>query len=120
MARRFWLSLSVVTLMSGSAGAQDARGVLQAAATAMGMKDMKSIQYTGTGWQGMVGQNFSPVEDWPRTGLKSYTRTIDFDSMSSKEEYVRSQGTYSTRGGGLGFPFLTDQKVTSMVSGKFA
>ena len=120
MGKHFWTSLGLAALLVGSAAAQDVQSALRTAATAMGMNDMKSIQYTGTGWQGMVGQNYSPGDDWPRTGLKSYTRTIDFDSMSSKEEYVRSQGTYSTRGGGLGFPFLTDQKVTSMLSGKFA
>src|SRR5882724_1414889 len=107
MRKQFWMSLSLVALMAGSAAAQDVTSVLRTAATAMGMNDMKSIQYTGTGWQGMVGQNYAPDQDWPRTGLKSYTRTIDFDTLSSKEECVRSQGTYSVRGGGLGFPFLT-------------
>lgn len=120
MRKHFWIALGLTALLAGSAAAQDVQGALRAASTALGMNDMKSIQYTGTGWQGMVGQNFTPGDDWPRTGLKTYTRTIDFDSMSSKEEYVRSQGTYALRGGGLGFPFLNDQKVTSMVRGKLA
>ena len=54
------------------------------AAAAMGVTNMKSIQYTGTGWQGMVGQNVTPDQDWPRVDLTSYTRTIDFDTMSSQ------------------------------------
>ena len=120
MKKHIWAPLGLAALLAASAAAQDAQSALRTAATTMGMNDMKSIQYTGTGWQGMVGQSYQPIDDWPRTGLKSYTRTIDFDTMSSKEEYVRSQGTYSTRGGGLGFPFLTDQKVTSMVRGKYA
>ena len=120
MARGFWLSLSLAVLMAGSPAAQDARSVLQAAAKAMGVSDVKSIQYTGTGWQGMVGQNFAPDQDWPRVDLKSYTRTIDFESMSSKEEYVRAQGNNPQRGGGAGFPFLTDQQVTNLVSGNYA
>ena len=120
MAKRFWLSLSLAVLMAGSPAAQDARSVLQAAAKAMGVSDVKSIQYTGTGWQGMVGQNFAPDQDWPRVDLTSYTRTIDFDSMSSKEEYVRVQGNHPQRGGGAGFPFLTEQRVTNFVSGNYA
>jgi hypothetical protein len=120
MARGFWLSLILAVLMAGSPAAQDARSVLQAAAKAMGVSDVKSIQYTGTGWQGMVGQNFAPDQDWPRVDLKSYTRTIDFESMSSKEEYVRAQGNNPQRGGGAGFPFLTDQQVTNFVSGNYA
>ena len=120
MAKRVWLFLTIVALTGGPAAAQDARSVLQAAAKAMGVSDAKSIQYTGTGWQGMVGQNFAPDQDWPRVDLTSYTRTIDFDSMSSKEEYVRVQGNHPQRGGGAGFPFLTEQRVTNFVSGNSA
>src|SRR5215510_6071409 len=100
MAKRFWLSLSVIVLMAGAAAAQDLQSVLQAAQAAMGMNNMKSIQYSGTGWQGMVGQNFAPDQDWPRVDLTSYTRTIDFVTMSSREDYVRAQGTNPARGGG--------------------
>jgi len=121
MAKRFWLSLSLATLMmAGSPVAQDAHSVLQTAATAMGVSNMKSITYSGTGWQGMVGQNVAPDQDWPRVDLTSYTRTIDFDTMSSKEEYVRVQGNNPPRGGGAGFPFLTAQRVTNLVSGNYA
>ena len=120
MVKRVWLSLSLAALMAGSPAAQDARGVLQAAAKAMGVSDVKSIQYTGTGWQGMVGQNFAPDQDWPRVDLTNYTRTIDFESMSSKEEYVRVQGNNPQRGGGAGFPFLKEQRVTNLVSGNYA
>jgi glyoxylase-like metal-dependent hydrolase (beta-lactamase superfamily II) len=120
MAKRVWLSLSLAALITGSGAAQDARSVLQAAAKAMGVSDVKSIQYTGTGWQGMVGQNFAPDQDWPRVDLTSYTRTIDFESMSSKEEYVRVQGNHPQRGGGAGFPFLKEQRVTNFVSGNSA
>jgi len=120
MATRLWLSLSLAALMAASVPAQDARSILQATAVAMGVENMRSIQYTGTGWQGMVGQNVAPDQDWPRVDLTSYTRTIDFETMSSREEYVRSQGNNAPRGGGAGFPFLTPQKVVAFVSGTYA
>ena len=120
MATRIWLSLTLAALMAVSAPAQDARSVLQAAAKTMGVENLRSIQYTGTGWQGMVGQNFTPDLDWPRVDLTSYTRTIDFDTMSSREEYVRAQGNNPPRGGGAGFPFLMPQKVVNFVSGTYA
>ena len=90
MTRRLWLSLSLLALMTGPAAGQSAQSVLQATATAMGMENLTSIEYSGTGWQGRVGQNVSPDRDWPRVELDSYTRTIDFETPSSKEEYVRS------------------------------
>ena len=120
MVKRFWLSLSLAALMAGLAAAQDVQSVLQTATTAMGVDNMESIQYSGTGWQGMVGQNIAPDQDWPRVDLTSYTRTIDFDTMSSREEYVRVQGDNPRRGGGAGFPFLAEQRVTNLVSGDYA
>ena len=105
MTARFWLSLSLSALMTGSATAQSVQNVLQTTATAMGMENLTSIQYSGTGWQGRVGQNVSPDRDWPRVELTSYTRTIDFETMSSKEEYVREGGT---------------RQFTNLVSGDYA
>ena len=105
MTTRFWLSLSLSALMIGSATAQSVQSVLQTTATAMGMENLTSIQYSGTGWQGRVGQNVSPDRDWPRVELTSYTRTIDFETMSSKEEYVREGGT---------------RQFTNLVSGDYA
>ena len=75
--------------MAGPAAAQDVQRVLQSTATAMGVENLSSIRYSGTGWQGRVGQNVSPDRDWPWVELTSYTRTIDFGTMSSREEYVR-------------------------------
>ena len=120
MATRFWLSLSLSALIAGSAGAQDVHSVLQTAATAMGVANVESIRYSGTGWQGMVGQNFAPDQDWPRVDLTTYTRTIDFETLSSREEYVRAQGDNPRRRGVRGFPFLAEQRVTNLVSGDCA
>jgi len=120
MTTRLWLSLGLAALLATSTPAQDARGVLQAAAKVMGVENMRSITYSGSGWQGMVGQNFTPDRDWPRVDLQNYTRTIDFDTMSSREEYTRTQGNHPTQGGGAGFPFLQPQKVVNFVSGNFA
>ena len=105
MTRRFWLSLSLSTLMTAPAAAQSVQSVLQSTATAMGMENLTSIQYSGTGWQGRVGQNVAPDRDWPRVDLTSYTMTIDFATPSSKEEFVREGGT---------------RQFTNLVSGDYA
>ena len=106
MLRRFWLFLSLSILIAAPATAQSVQSVLQSTATAMGMENLTSIEYSGTGWQGRVGQNVSPDRDWPRLDLTSYTMTIDFDAMSSKEVYVR--GAAGTR------------QFTNFVSGDYA
>jgi hypothetical protein len=106
-------------LAGGSVHAQDARGVLEAAAKAMGVAEMSSIRYSGTGWVGAVGQNFTPDLDWPRFDLTSYTRTIDFDTLSSAEQMVLVQGNHPQRGGG-GTPIQGEQSRNYMVSGTHA
>jgi hypothetical protein len=63
--------------MTGTATAQDARAVLQAASTAMGAANLTSIQYSGTGWIAAVGASVSAKDDWPRFEMTSYTRIID-------------------------------------------
>lgn len=105
----------VALLLAGPAPAQDARAVLQAAADTMGVTDLTSIQYSGTGWVGGVGQNYAPDQDWPRFELASYTRTIDFATGSSQEEMVLRQGPYRARGGGA--PIVGERRRTLAVSG---
>jgi len=107
--------LMPVLLAAGPVAAQDARAVVQAAADTMGVSNMTSLQYTGTGWIGGVGQNYAPDRDWPRFELANYTRTIDFATGSSKEEMVVRQGDYPARGGGT--PIRGEQHRTQLVSG---
>jgi glyoxylase-like metal-dependent hydrolase (beta-lactamase superfamily II) len=99
--------------------AQDARAVLQAAVTAMGAANVKTIQYSGSGWTAAVGQSFSPEEDWPKFEVTSYTRTIDYQAKSSREELTRRQGNYPPRGGG-GTPLQGDQHQVAILSGNYA
>jgi len=119
MAHRFWLLAVAASLATTPALAQDARAVLQAAAANMGIANLKSIQYSGNGWIGAVGQNYTPADDWPHFEMTGYTRTIDFDSNSSKEEMVLRQGNYVARGGG-GTPIAGEQRRTQLASGGFA
>ena len=119
MAQLVRLVAAVVVLTALPAAAQDARTVLQAAADTMGVTDMTSIQYSGTGWIGAVGQSYAPAEDWPRFELSSYTRTIDFGTYSSKEEMVIRQGSYPERGGG-GALTRGEGRLTRLVSGSRA
>ena len=61
MTTRFWLSLSLSVLMAAPAAAQSVQSVLQSVATAMGMENLSSIQYSGTGWQGESDKTFHPI-----------------------------------------------------------
>jgi len=118
--RKTLLAFFVVQLfVVWTAAAQDVQSVLQAASDAMGATNMTSIRYSGTGWRGAVGQNYTPAQDWQRFDITSYTRTIDFESRSSREEMVLVQGNNVTRGGG-GTPIEGERRLHYFVSGDYA
>ena len=119
MARRLFVLFALLALTAGVAAAQDAKTVLQAASTAMGATNLKTIQISGAGFMAAVGQSYSPNDDWPRFQVTSYTKTIDYDAKFSREEITRRQGTYPARGGG-GTPIQGEQQLTYIVSGNYA
>ena len=120
MLRKLLVAAAIPALvMVYTLPAQDARGVLQGAVKAMGAANVKTIQYSGTGWNAAVGQSFSPQEDWPRFEVTRYTRTIDYDAKSWREELTRRQGNNAPRGGG-GTPLQGEQQQVAIVSGNYA
>jgi glyoxylase-like metal-dependent hydrolase (beta-lactamase superfamily II) len=116
MAKKIWVLVALISLCAGVASAQDAKAKLQAAMKAMG--DVKSIQYSGTGKLDTFGQSFMPTSAWPATNLTSYTKTIDYDSKSAKEELTRVEPNPPIRGGGR--PFAGEDKQFNFVSGPYA
>lgn len=121
LTRRLWLLGSLVALMGGGGAAQDpdARTIVQEAARTMGADRLRSIQVSGRGWIGVTGQNYTPADDWPRLDMPRYTRTIDYEARSSREERVITQGNNPARGGG-GMPIQGEQRQVWMVSGPYA
>ena len=119
MANRIWLLVAAATLAFTPAAAQDAQSILRAASTAMGANNMTSFQVSGTGYVGAVGQNFAPDRDWPHFELKSYTRTVDLATGSSREDMVVVQGNNPQQGGG-GTPIVGEQRRVQLVSGNVA
>ena len=80
--------------------AQDAKPVLAAASAAIGVDQLKTVQYSATGFDFALGQSYNPDAPWPKFINKSYTRAIDFQVPASRVERVRLQGENPPRGGG--------------------
>src|SRR5258706_4471980 len=126
MANKLWLSMAFVAFGAMPVAAQNnapnVKAVLQQADAAMGASKLHSIQYSATGYVTVLGQNYSSnlEETWPRFDLKSFTRTIDYDSNSMREDQVRVQGAWSaTRGGGVR-PIIGERKQMQLVAGNYA
>jgi glyoxylase-like metal-dependent hydrolase (beta-lactamase superfamily II) len=113
----FVIALVALVLVPQLGNAQDAKAVLDGAAKAMG--DVKSLQYTGSGANFAFGQNPSPTAPWPRFNVKSFTRTIDYDTPAMRDDIVRTQADPAERGGG-GLPLTGEQHQIQMVSGTYA
>src|SRR5262249_2982943 len=101
MAQQRWTLLTLPALMSATATAQLAPGyvdpepVLRAAAAAIGTENLKCVTIAGTGYAGMVGQQKESAWniDWPRgEALTNYTRTMNWEAGTSKEEFDRKPG----------------------------
>jgi glyoxylase-like metal-dependent hydrolase (beta-lactamase superfamily II) len=95
---------------------KDVRSVLEASLQAMGGANLKTIQYTGSGWSSRIGQTYGLAEDWPHYEVANYTRVIDYDAKWSREDYTRRQGRYPL----LGRPPMAEERVTSILSGGYA
>ena len=118
MAQIVCVFVVVLGMTAAAASAQDARSVVQAAAAAMGVNNLSSIQYSGAGWIANTGQSFSLTDDWPRFEVTSYSRVIDYNARAYREEYVRRQGNFPPRGGGA--PLAGEQRTVAFLNGTYA
>src|SRR5712691_3140293 len=98
MVRRLSILVALIALSAGTASAQDARTVLQTSLKAMGGENLKTIQWTAAGWASDMGQTYGLAEDWPHYEVADYTRVIDYDAKSSREDFTRRQGSYPLQG----------------------
>ena len=59
--------------------------------------------------------SYTPNDDWPKFQVTDYTRTINYEDRSSREEYTRRQDTYPPQGGGT--PLQGEQRRVFLTSG---
>ena len=113
------LSLGLIASMVCAAGAvafaqraPDAQQALAAASAAMGT--VRTLQFSGSGSDFVLGQHYDPASPWPRFTVKSFTRQIDYDRNAIKTDRVRAQFENPPRGGGQQ-PVRGDQTQTQTV-----
>ncbi len=130
----FALRLPVLTILASlfaiaqplPPGYVDPQPVLRAASDAIGAGRLNCITISGSGYSGMVGQNFTQDTDWPRgEPLENYTRTINFEAHSSVEQFDRKPGmnprSWKYGVGWLGgTPLQQHSRQTFVVSGEHA
>src|SRR5262245_33201838 len=96
--------------------AHDDSALLLNVARAMGARTLKSIEYSGGGTSFAVGQSPAPGQPWPRFNVKTFTRIVNYETGSLREEVVRTQALDPPRGGGLQ-PIRGELRQIGLVSG---
>jgi len=105
MRKALWCALAIIPMMAGTVSAQmmarglkpitqgyvDPKPVMEAAARTMDIDKLKCVTYSGSGNVGGIGQNRFPMDDWPRLKTQ-YSRTINFEAKTSREEQLRQLG----------------------------
>ena len=102
MSTKASVAIALLVLLAARTTAQrfppgyvDAAPLLAAAAQEIGEANLRCITYAGTGYGGAVGQTFENAVnvDWPRIdALTNYTRTINWETGTSKETFDRKPG----------------------------
>jgi len=112
------LILSIIAALAwlpAVAGAADP--ALERAATAMGATGLKSLRYSGDGVGFTYGQAFKPGQPWPKIQVRSFTRAVNYDTSSMRDEIVIQRA--EALGGG-GYPHTAAQRNDQFVSGAYA
>jgi glyoxylase-like metal-dependent hydrolase (beta-lactamase superfamily II) len=66
--------------------------VLRDAQQAMG--SVNSIQYSGTGMNAFFGQALTAGQEWPRRDMSSFTRAVNYEQRSARDEMNFAQPTF--------------------------
>jgi glyoxylase-like metal-dependent hydrolase (beta-lactamase superfamily II) len=90
--------VAAVLLLYCTAFGQDAKTVIDNATKAMG--SLKTLEYSGSGFDFAIGQNANPNLPWPKFIDKTYKRTMNFETPAYRMERIRMQGENPPRGGG--------------------
>src|SRR3982750_4452612 len=73
-----------IALLSLNAFAQDAQSLIQTVSKEMGIENVNSVMFYGSGANFNLGQSNKVNGPWPRTNLNDYSRAIDFSQSASR------------------------------------
>ncbi|MBI2186971.1 MAG: MBL fold metallo-hydrolase [Acidobacteria bacterium] len=119
MKKTFVVVLALATALSVGGRAQDARATLDAAAKALGAANLKTLEFSGWGYDYVFGQAYHGTSSWPRFNVPGYTMAIDFAAPAVRDDRRRAQLESPPLGGGFQ-PLFGEQRQIWVASGQFA
>ena len=119
MKKTLALIVALTALVSISGSAQDSRATLDAAAKALGATGLRTLEYSGSGYDYVFGQAFHGTTPWPRFNVPAYTMTIDFVANAARDDKRRVQFENPALGGGFQ-PIFGEMRQIWVANGQYA
>ena len=113
--RALFLLLTSVLFLSPIAA--NAQGV-DAAAKALGAANVSSIEIQGSGVSYQVGQAYTAGQSFPQFTMRSFTRVMNYDTGSFRQEVLQTRTLEPPKGGGA--YVRGEQKLIFLLSGDAA
>src|SRR5438105_12411374 len=95
------LVTAFLLLFPVAAQAQDSRAALESGGKALGATNLKSIEIQGSGVAFQVGQSASPGMPWPQFDIRTFTRIVNYETASFRQEILQTRALEPSRGGGV-------------------
>ena len=99
--------------------AQDAKTSLNAVSAALGAANVRTIEFSGRGFDGVFGQPYDMNSPWPRFAVPAMTMTIDYATPAMRDDRRRQQWENPPLGGGFQ-PIAGEMRQIWMLSGSYA
>ena len=111
---------AVIAALSAVTGqAQDAKSVLDAASKTLGAANLRSLQFSGWGFDYVFGQRYDDNSPWPRFNLPGFTMTMDLVAPAIRDDRRRAQLEDPPLGGGFQ-PLFGEQRQIWAANGQHA
>ena len=115
------LLLLCLVLLGGSmhVRAQDAKASLEAISAALGAGNLRTVEFSGRGFDYIFGQPYDGNSPWPRFAVPAMTMTIDYATPAMRDDRRRQQFENPPLGGGFQ-PMFGEQRLIAVVNGNYA
>jgi len=117
---RTWFTVFILgTSLMAQSRTPDAAALLKAAAAAMGAENLKTVEFSGNGWDGCLGQAWNVNEGrWARWELRDYNRVVNFETIRTRHTAQQRAGMDPQALGGCGAaPGAMPRPQQSSISG---
>ena len=108
-------SLALTAISLAKEAAPDAKTAIANATQALGAGSLKTLEFSGSGFDYALGQNPNGNAPWPKFNDKTYTRVIDFEANASRMSRIRTQFENPPHGGGQQ-PIIGEQQQNQIVT----